>query len=172
LPVASGFGAPRLEPAHVIFLSATLAVGWLNHLPTRAGVAVSLAAIACALELFRMAGGDLALVAVWTSRTLLAVAPWVAWLALSVSRPSNEFDRIWLGFRDRYGFLWSERVREQFNRSVASAGRQERLAWHGLRPTGADDGEALNTLRALLKRFGSADGDSARRAHRGAGAPP
>src|SRR5262249_14364415 len=43
LPVATGLGTPRLEPAHLIFLGATLTVGLLNYLPTRIGVAAVLA---------------------------------------------------------------------------------------------------------------------------------
>ena len=58
LPVASGLGTPRLEPAHLIFSGATLTVVLLNYLPTRPGVAAPLAGAAFALEssLARLAG--------------------------------------------------------------------------------------------------------------------
>jgi hypothetical protein len=159
LPVASGFGTPRLESAHIVFPGAILVVGWLNHLPTRPGVAVSLAGIACTVELARLAGVDLPSEAIVVGRTLLALAPWAAWLALRRPASVSGFDRTWLDFRDRYGFLWAERVREQFNRSAASASWQQRLTWQGLRPVEKGD-EALKTMRALLKRFGPADADA------------
>ncbi len=151
LPVASGFGTPRLEPAHLVFLGATLAVPLLNYLPTRTGVAVPLVAPAFGLELARLAGADVPEEARLAGLALLTAAPWAARLALR--RPAaGEFDRLWLGFRDGYGFLWSQRVREQFNRSAASAGWSARLGWSGLQPPSAG-GEPLATLRALLKRF-------------------
>jgi hypothetical protein len=152
LPVASGLGTPRLEPAHFVFLSATLAVVLLNYLPTRAGVAVPLEGAAYALEIARLAGASVPASAILTGRILLTLSPWAAWLALRRRLPSSEVDRLWLGFRDGYGFLWAQRVREQFNRSAASAGWQVRLSWSGLKPTTEHD-EALATLRALLKRF-------------------
>jgi hypothetical protein len=159
LPVASGLGTPRLEPAHIIFLGATLVVVLLNYLPTRTGAAVPLAGAAFAAELARLAGAripDGARVAGWL---LLAAAPWTVTAALRWGAPANATDRLWIGFRDCYGVLWAQRVREQFNRSAASVGLPVRLAWPGLRPAGSDDGEPLATLRALLKRFATTPED-------------
>ncbi len=154
LPVASGPGTRRLETAHVLFLGATLAVTLLNHLPTRLGVAVPLAGIAFGLDLARLAGAVIPAALLLAGRVLLVLAPWAAWLALRKAAPASEVDRLWLGFRNRYGFLWAQRVREQFNRSAASAGLRARLGWSGVRPAEAAGGEELSTLRALLKRFG------------------
>jgi len=165
--VASGFGTPRLEPAHLIFLSVTLVVVLLNHLPTRAGVAVPLTGVAVALELARLAGVDVPAEVRQTGRLLLALSPWAAWLASRRSAPASEVDRVWLGFRDRYGLLWAQRVREQFNRSASSAGWQARLGWTGLYPPGAEDHEALTTLQALLKRFGPAGDQPTVRSNKG-----
>lgn len=160
LPVASGFGTPRLETPHLIFLGATLAVVLLNHLPTRPGVAVPLVGAACAAEMFRFAGVDVPVGVTSAGRVLLALAPWAAWLATHLAAPIADADRIWLGFRDRYGFLWAQRVRDQFSRSIASSGSAVRLNWTGIRPSGVGDGEAVRTLQALLKRFGPPGGES------------
>jgi len=47
LPAAQGWGTPRLETAHLVFLSLTLAVPVLNYLPTRFGSGILLAAAGC-----------------------------------------------------------------------------------------------------------------------------
>jgi hypothetical protein len=72
----------------------------------------------------------------------------------------SEVDRIWLSFRDRYGLVWGQRMREQFNAAATHAGWPVRLHWRGLRmQSGAAvsearlDKEIVATLRALFKRF-------------------
>jgi hypothetical protein len=110
-----------------------------------------------------METGDLA-ETILAGRCLLAVSPWVALLrSYSTRRPRSEFDRLWRGFRDRFGLWWGLRVREQFDRSAANAGWPVHLGWRGLRRTGEPDGtklpleqqeEMVATLRAILKRFG------------------
>jgi hypothetical protein len=69
-----------------------------------------------------------------------------------------------LDFRDRFGLVWAQRVREQFNRAAANAGWPVRLYWQGLHlsagaplPEPAVQAEVVAALRALLKRFGPAD---------------
>src|SRR5262245_40332365 len=51
LPVAEGLGTPRLDTAHAVFLGATLAVGLLNYLRTRAGPAALLLGLGAGTEL-------------------------------------------------------------------------------------------------------------------------
>ena len=72
----------------------------------------------------------------------------------------SRFDRLWLDFRDRYGLLWGQRVREQFNRAAHNAGWPVMLFWQGLRlhaaaelPDEPTQQEILDTLVALLQRF-------------------
>jgi hypothetical protein len=72
-----------------------------------------------------------------------------------------EFDALWLDFRNRYGLIWSQRVREQFNQAAMNAGWPVQLYWQGLvrlstpEPLDAEmQTEIVNALRALLKRFG------------------
>jgi hypothetical protein len=157
LPVARGLGNPRPEPAHLGFLGAALAVPLLNYLPTRLGAAALLAGAAAGVELAALAGAAGAERLLPWSRCLLGAAPWSG-LALAARRPAgSDFDRAWLAFRDRFGLVWGQRVREQFNRAAANAGRPEELSWSGLRagavPAAVGD-ELLSLLRAVFKRFG------------------
>lgn len=158
LPLASGFGKPRLESAQFMFLIGTLAVGLLNYLPTRLWPAVLLAGAAFSLELIRLAEITISWDVMWESYFLLALSPWAALIMQRLAPSSNEFDRLWLGFRDRFGFLWAQRIREQFNNSAASAGWTARLSWSGLRPTSACNDDLLTTLQAVLKRFRTEQG--------------
>jgi hypothetical protein len=163
LPVAYGLGRPRPELAHTIFLAGTVAIGVLNYLPTRLPPAGALVAVGCAVETMgwldpQRWGGDPVLPA---GPFLTGLAPWVVYLQFAGwTKPPNEFDRLWLWFRNRFGLVWSQRVREQFNRSAANAGWPVYLRWGGLRrqpgsemPDPADQEQIVLTLRALLKRF-------------------
>jgi hypothetical protein len=86
---------------------------------------------------------------------MLAASPWLALVAVRWGRASaSEFDRIWIEFRDQFGLVWGQRVREQFNSAAMNAGWSVQLDWRGLRPREAQCDEATDTLRALLKRFG------------------
>jgi hypothetical protein len=166
LPLAEGLGGLHLTWPRVLFLAGTLAVGVLNYLPTRLGPAALLLALGCALELASVLPRDTVPEAVRpvlpAGGLLLALSPWAAYTPTRARpRPAAEFDRLWLGFRDRFGLVWGQRLREQFNRSAAHAGWPVVLRWTGLRlkPGAALPGpsvqeEILATLRALLKRFG------------------
>ena len=68
---------------------------------------------------------------------------------------------MWLDFRDRFGFVWGQRLRDQFNRAAANAGWPVYLRWRGLRlragtelPPDDLQTRIVDTLRAMLKRFG------------------
>ncbi len=158
LPLAEGFGRLSLSLPRLLFLAATLAVCFLNYLPTRLAPAALLAAAGCGVELWSLAAGrDGPLLG--AGRLALAAAPWAA-CAMVCGRapPASEFDRTWRRFRDSFGGLWAERLREQFNRAAANAGLTGRLGWGGLQGASAVEGEQLlATLRALLTRFGSAE---------------
>jgi hypothetical protein len=165
LPWAEGAlagGGLQLGGFRTVFLAATLAVGILNYLPTRLAAGALLLGLGCALEIVAVLEADnvghTAEVRGWL---LLGCAPWAAYGAMQ-TRPAapSEFDRLWLDFRDRYGFVWAQRLREQFNRSVAHAGWPVILRWQGLRllpgsrfPEPAIQEALLDTLGALRKRF-------------------
>jgi hypothetical protein len=157
LPILNGLGEPRLEPVQKLFLAVTLLVPFLNYLPTRLGPSALLAAAGCGWEMIRLMG--------WASGMdslgllLLAASPWIAWASLANRGSAHtEFDHLWLAYRDRFGFVWAQRMREQFNRAAQNAGWSVMLHWHGLQPAAdrlsPDPAALLSLLRAVLKRFG------------------
>jgi hypothetical protein len=158
LPILNGWGQLRLEAAEQWFLIATLAVPFLNYLPTRLAAGAVLAAIGCGWEMFRLMGGRSALP--WLGLLFLALAPWAAWVGLARrGKDATAVDRVWLAYRDRFGFVWGQRIREQFNRAAHHAGWLVVLRWQGLQTTSdqtsPDPAQVLAVLHAVLKRFGS-----------------
>lgn len=148
-PYLEGLGQLRAGPAHLAILAAALAVALGNYLPTRQAPAVLLLGAGCGLELATLAGEA---VAGWP---LAAAAPWAAWLG--ARRRADTADELWRSFRDRYGFVWAQRAREQFNRAAANAGHAVELGWGGLRmaPGAEVSPAALRALlEATLRRFG------------------
>jgi hypothetical protein len=161
LPVAENLVTekPLLDPLRTVFLAATVAVGVLNYLPTSLVLAAFLLGLGCALQLVILTErtGELTTLSWWC----LALVPWLGALTWKLrSSPDTEFDRIWLDFRDGFGFLWGQRLREQFNRAAVNAGWPVVLRWQGLRlspgsnpPAQAIQAEIVATLRSMLKRF-------------------
>jgi hypothetical protein len=154
-------GTRSMDALRIFFLAATIAVGMLNYLPTRAGPA--------ALVLLIAGSGQLAFIyaPLWLGAErvlifdfMLGAAPWVAWLCYRQrNRVDLEFNRLWRSFRDRWGLVWGQRVREQFNNAVENAGLPVRLSWQGLvidegaSLSTSDEVKILTTLRAVLQRF-------------------
>jgi len=158
LPVAQGWGKPRLETPWLLFVAVCLAVCVLNYLPTRLGLAALLIGGACGWELYALGQFGEALPAL--PGLLLAVALWLGYLSMRTrSLPKRPVDRLWIDFRDRFGVVWGQRVREQFNRAVDNASLPVVLHWHGLENTGVtpDENQVEETLKAVLKRFGLVD---------------
>jgi hypothetical protein len=162
LPFAEGFGRLRLTPPYLGFLAAVLLLSFLNYLPTRLALPTVALALGCAWHWYRL--GDAATPASqldWIAWGLLAASPW---LALGLARRGREesVDGVWLWFRDAFGVVWGQRVREQFNRAAANAGWPVNLSWQGLvvvpAPTKPAEPEMLAVLRAVLKRFGLREG--------------
>jgi hypothetical protein len=153
-------GTHPVDPLRIFFMAATIAVGILNYLPTRFAPAALLLALACAgatVLLFAPAWLPSELAGTIVAG-LLAAVPWVAWSCLRRrSAGRSAADRLWLDFRDAWGLLWSQRVREQFNRAAENAGWQVTLTWGGLRGEGVSEEKLLETLRATLQRFVAAD---------------
>jgi hypothetical protein len=168
LPQAEGLltgSGLHLDTFHTVFLAATLAVGVLNYLPTRFSFVALLAAAVGAMEILRLHGGE-----VFTGRpdlglhmteAFVALLPWQAYGAGGGRVPPAEFDRLWLDFRDRFGLVWGQRLREQFNTAARHAGWPVVLRWRGLRlvpgsalPDPETQAAIVAGLRALMKRFG------------------
>lgn len=157
-------GTRSSEGLRAIFLAATIAVGILNYLPTRLAPAALLLMLVCQIELIVPFGPESSPATVVVSMDgLLAVVPWIAWICWrkrGIVLKRSAFDRLWLDFRDRWGLVWSQRVREQFNFAAQNAGWPVKLTWQGLvvrkgeTIAGAGDREKyVETLRAILQRF-------------------
>ena len=161
--------AVQLGEVRAVFLAATLATAVLNYLPTRLAPAALLLGVGCGLEMWALlepAAAKRTLGAhPWPAFLLVGSAPWAAWAAVNTRREAvAAADRLWLHFRESYGLVWSQRVREQFNNAARHAGLPVELHWRGLIPTTASpsaetDAASLQTLTALLKRFGAAAGE-------------
>lgn len=154
-------GARSLDWLRITFLAITLAVSVLNYLPTRFGVAAFLVGLACAAELVAVAA-PMALPSgpeADAVRSCFFAAPLLAWLTVRLLPRDglNELDRTWRDFRDCWGVVWAQRVREQFNRAAANAGWRVHLSWQGFvfRADVHDPirDEVAQTLQSLLKRF-------------------
>jgi hypothetical protein len=149
-----------------------LAVGVLNYLPTRLGPGALLLGLACGAEIAALASpeaiADRFRAVLPATRWLLAFAPWVGYSSVRGRPPAaSEFDRVWFDYQDRFGLVWGQRLREQFNRSAANAGWPVCLYWQGLRltpgsapPDPAAKAAILATLRALMQRFGPKPDDA------------
>jgi hypothetical protein len=148
-----GMGELRLNGFHVTILGVALAVALGNYLPTRQGPTALLLGLWCVLDLARLTG---TLAREWPLAWLaLAAVPWLG-LALARRGPTQDFDGVWRSFRDRYGFVWAQRLRDQFNRAAANAGWSISLGWSGLRQDASPAVEVekpLALLRSMLRRF-------------------
>jgi hypothetical protein len=167
LPVAQALvaGGLHLDWYQAALPGAVLLVGVLNYLPTRLGPAVVCLGTGAAVELLTLTGSEVLVASTERmapfTRWLLDCGPWIAYVEIRRREPpASEFDRLWRDFRDRFGLVWSQRLREQFNRSAFHAGWPVRLYWQGLRMQGAPyqsdpsmQSEIKATLQALLKRF-------------------
>jgi hypothetical protein len=140
-------------------------VAVLNYLPTRLGPAAGLLGLGCVWEMLALLAPG-----VLTGPTgldfspgwlCLALVPWAALLAWKGRpRADSAFDALWRRFRDGFGLVWGQRLRDQFNRAAANAGWPVYLTWRGLiytarvlPPDESLQATLLATLRAMLKRF-------------------
>jgi hypothetical protein len=165
LPLVEGLLIREQPPGvfQLIFLGAVLSVGILNYLPTCFAPAALLLAAGAGAQLLLLIAppSDPAQrqAVQFVAQLCLILVPWVARARWRRSRlGANEFDGLWLYFRNRFGLVWGQRVREQFNRSALNAGWPVYLTWRGLRRTGETlafppQVEVIETLRALLRRF-------------------
>ncbi len=173
LPVAESLAKQRefqVDVARLIILAGACVIALINYLPTRAFAGVMALAIGCTCEWLRLkhasVGAQRQLDAL--GRAALAATPACVMLVRSFwpMRAKHEFDRTWLTFRDRFGVVWGQRLREQFNQSAKHSNWPVNLSWLGLRrlpgvstTTESQSTAMLNTLKALMKRFGKSDSE-------------
>jgi hypothetical protein len=136
-------------------LAGTLLVGIANYFPTRFCSAALVALLGAAHYLGSLFYPGLVQgLPIWMGMVCIAVVPWIAHFAPR-ARSQDPAQQLWLDFRNRFGFVWGERVREQFNRAVSNAGRPLHLHWRGFDTKLSPEMEtqAVATLAALMKRF-------------------
>lgn len=164
-------GGPSPHTALSWLMAALIGIGWLNHLPTRFGAAITAAALGqvCLLSdylpLDLLPGGAWRPLAGWC----LCAAGAGAALASAAGKPAARgVEGLWLDFRDAVGTMWALRVVERFNATARSLDWPVTLAWRGLQAAGeqgkADSGgegpiasdvkqAATRQLVALARRF-------------------
>src|SRR5262249_4237839 len=137
------------------FYTALIVVGWVNYLPTRRGVAMSLTSF-----------GQIAMLRYWPLRYLedhnasilnlvffgygamfFAVGTLMA-LIKPQQRPRAEdlvcaeglvpWNRVWRDFRDSYGAVWALRVMERINALAKSTGAELAMVWRGFQLVNGD----------------------------------
>jgi hypothetical protein len=139
-----------------IFLGGILVVAIGNYVATRFALAALAVGAVCGVAFLRMAistekmsvlkGREAnALVAL-----ALAAAPWLAWRA-PAPHARDQLDRIWFDFRDRFGFVWGSRLRDQFNAAAKNADLPVRLGWRGREPLHGGDARQIDEACALFK---------------------
>lgn len=163
LPVAQEFLLGK-QPMHwmvALFLISGLCIFFLNYFPTCFLFADVVFLAASLYESWLLITGTTPFLAPSPGIIGMGLVPWLAFLGHQQAPISEvEFDRVWLDFRNRYGVLWGQRMREQFNRVAANSGWLAQLYWQGLYlfaseniPDEETQKEMVRVLRALLKRF-------------------
>src|SRR5262245_47231780 len=146
-------GTHSLDWLRIAFLFTTLGIGILNYLPTRFGPAAFLWALGCAGEMIGVLanqpvpqGGE-----ELVFRLCIVSAPVLA-LARHSPGKTDELNRLWRDFRDRWGLVWGLRVGDQFNRAAANARWPVTLGWFGLRFTQQVDAATHAEISAKIGR--------------------
>lgn len=175
LPAAEAYfvrrgAAVQIHDMRGWFLWVLIAIGCLNYLGTRHGLAMALAAAGQVvllgehLPVWRRSA-DAQQVAI--ALGLMLVATLLVVLRSPPSPAGGRIDQAWTAFRDRFGTFWSLRVAERFNAQAKTQGWPCQLGHYGLRtieglpadaPTSAYDeanvpAEAKQLLASLLSRF-------------------
>ncbi len=148
-------GTQSFEGLRIVFTAVTIAVGLLNFVGTRSAWGALGLLIICEMELLYQERSPV--IMIW----FLPTIPWLIWLNWRLTTKYRcNFDRLWRDFRDRWGMMWSQRVREQFNHAADNAGLPVQLRWSGLMigkdaaaPSAEDMEKYLDLLRAILQRF-------------------
>ena len=107
------------------FLGALVIVAWLNHLPTRYGIAATVLAIGQGAWVL----GN-STVGFWLASLAAIVAVACGRFWPSARKPAG-WNRVWLDFRDGYGVVWGLRVMERVSALASAAGAGVNLEWSG-----------------------------------------
>lgn len=183
LPLVEAWAfAGRVDPAlHTLrqgFLAVLVLTGLANHLATRfAGPAACLAAAQGWLLADQLPG--LQYLAAFELRgvaavVLLAAGLVAAWWLGRRDRSGPPLDRLWLGFRDAYGAVWTLRVAERVQMELGPAAARVRVGWWGIQvdvvernesnPAAGGGAGVWRPLRACPEALAAADAARLRQA--------
>ncbi|MBX9679317.1 MAG: hypothetical protein K2X38_11190 [Gemmataceae bacterium] len=153
-------GARSLDGLRQFFLIATLALVMSNYLPTRFWPAATLLGISSGIvAAHRLRADSVDPIHAEIARLAVLMSPWFAW-RFARRAANDSLEARWLDFRDRYGLVWAQRVREQFNHSAQNAGWATYLTWQTLtidEQDAAREAEMRRSLSGLLQRFEARD---------------
>jgi hypothetical protein len=166
---AQGLSQLQLDSPWTLFYGLLVVAGVTNYLPTRFGPAAACLGAGLGLEYLGLTRPD------WTPQSKSIAWTGVAWLTGAslwlagwcAGRPTagrNALERLWFGFRDRWGVVWALRTRDRFNRTAELAHWPIRLTWFGLAPADPADRVGLDpipaqaeaTFLSLVRRFATA----------------
>ncbi len=165
---------PDLHVLERFFLPLLVAVGWMNFVATRHGLAATLVAVGQLGLIWNLLPGaamavPAATIDVPAACCLAAGAALAA--AQSLASPAGRgqrsglrsgltaaIDPPLLALRETLGAAWTLRIAERFNALAEARGWPCRLRFAGLEPTGEATGgpwerEAIRSLRSILRRF-------------------
>jgi len=147
------YGEPvTLHAARRWFLAVLMLIGVANYLPTRFALSGVLVCAAQTLLLWGYLPGT----EITTDAATAATRVWFALLCTSAAcalatakwprarRGATPWDQLWIDFRNAYGIVWSLRVEERLNASLAAAGENTRLGWNGFEIPPHQEQEAVN----------------------------
>jgi hypothetical protein len=153
----------NLSAVRLLFVSVIVGIVILNYIPTHVGIGAFGIGLSCVIVLMALSDqAQLLFLAPFNIGASLWIGMWTLQGFMSRTAPT-EFNRLWRGFRNRYGAIWAERVREQFNNAARNNQWQVHLSWTGLRSQRKQessptvDPEWLAALMSLTKRFRYSD---------------
>lgn len=165
---------PDIHALERFFLPILVAVGWLNFVATRRGIAASLVAAGqFGLMWVFLPGGSAVEPPGAASDAAAAgsIAAGAVLAAVQAARGKRKCHRAaaglaavveppFLAVRETFGAAWTLRICERFNAVAAARGWPCRLRFGGLEAGGVSgswEREAVRCLRSILRRFVSAD---------------
>jgi hypothetical protein len=159
-------GRVGMDLPRFVFYWIVAAVGVMNYVPTRFGLAALAFAAAVAVQTIAVGPWTISAPFVATLSDVAGVfATSAAWLALGLRARSvpTGIDGAWITLRDGWGLVWALRVCDRWNAAAEHHAWPIRLTWSGFQPvvgpttTSAQFDAAEHQFRLLLRRFADPD---------------
>ena len=168
-----------------LLIAPLIAMGLLNHLPTRfwaSAVLVAVGQVALFAPIFPQLAWLVVRALDWLPTAgvgLLSLAACLAALGIprstAAANDTTSYDRLWLDYRDAFGSFWAMRILVRFNDTAGRCNWPVTLTWQGfLDPHGGSiarldpttDAALQQALASLLRRFVDHEWMEARRFER------